>query len=326
MTSDSAATARTPAPVPPAPPPSSSPLLSPAALPRRPDAPADAPRPARFPDYPPRSDMMNTTHLHDAGNQSALRLHLGNPETTVVLGEVPIAWEVAGGRAGVRIPDLLIAFRILRARVIEQKGYSIREQGKPPDFVLEVASDHTARNDEIVKLLDYAAFGITEYWLFDPDWGRRYAAGLIGWRWENGRYVPIMIIRYAPGMYYGWSAVLGLYVCWEHGRLRWYDPAVGYLRTHDEERSGRLAERSDRIVAELERSVERDARIAAEQERIVERDARIAAELERSEAEAQREEAQTRIESAEAQRDEAQAEVQRLRDEIARLQRAAGAS
>ena len=333
MTSDSAATARTPAPAPPAPPPSSSPLLSPAALPRRPDAPADAPRPVRFPDYPPRSDMMNTTHLHDAGNQSALRLHLGNPETTVVLGEVPIAWEVAGGRAGVRIPDLLIAFRILRARVIEQKGYSIREQGKPPDFVLEVASDHTARNDEIVKLLDYAAFGITEYWLFDPDWGRRYAAGLIGWRWENGRYVPIMIIRYAPGMYYGWSAVLGLYVCWEHGRLRWYDPAVGYLRTHDEERSGRLAERSDRIVAELERSVERDARIAAEQERIVERDARIAAELERNEAdaqradaEAQREEAQARIESAESQRDEAQAEVQRLRDEIARLQRAAGAS
>ena len=312
MTSDSAATARTPAPAPPAPSPSSSPLLSPAALPRRPDAPAAAPRPVRFPDYPPRSDMMNTTHLHDAGNQSALRLHLGNPETTVVLGEVPIAWEVAGGRAGVRIPDLLIAFRILRARVIEQKGYSIREQGKPPDFVLEVASDHTARNDEIVKLLDYAAFGITEYWLFDPDWGRRYAAGLIGWRWENGRYVPIVIIRYAPGMYYGWGAVLGLYVCWEHGRLRWYDPAVGYLRTHDEERSGRLAERSDRIVAELERSVERDARIAAEQERIVERDARIAAEQERADAEAQRE--------------EAQAEVQRLRDEIARLQRAAGAS
>ena len=331
MTSDSAATARTPAPAPPVS--SSSPLLPPAALPRRPDAPADAPRPTRFPDYPPRSDMMNTTHLHDAGNQSALRLHLGNPETTVVLGEVPIAWEVAGGRAGVRIPDLLIAFRILRAQVIEQKGYSIREQGKPPDFVLEVASDHTARNDEIVKLLDYAAFGITEYWLFDPDWGRRYAAGLIGWRWENGRYVPIMIIRYAPGMYYGWSAVLGLYVCWEHGRLRWYDPAVGYLRTHDEERSGRLAERSDRIIAELERSVERDARIAAELERSAERDARIAADAQREEAqarmesaEAQREEAQARIENAEAQRDEAQAEVQRLRDEIARLQRAAGAS
>ena len=187
---------------------------------------------------------MNATHRRDLGNRAVLRRRLGRPETAVVLGEVPIAWEVRSGRAGVRIPDLLIAFRIRRAQVIERKGYAIREPGKPPDFVPAVASDHAARHDEIGKLPDYAAFGIAEYWLFDPDRGLRRAAGLVGWRRQDGGYAPIRVVRYGPGMCCGWS-----------------------------------------------RSVERHAHIAAE-----------------------------------AQRDEAQAEIQRLRDEIARRQRAAGAS
>ena len=227
---------------------------------RTPSPPTAAPDAAQFPDFPPRADMMNTTHIHDDGNQSALRLHLGNPETTVVLGEVPVHWNVPASRAGVRVPDLLIAFNIRRARIIARKGYSIREQGKPPDFVLEVASDTTARHDETGKLHDYANFGIAEYWLYDPDWGRRYEKGLTGWTLRSGRYVPIPIHEHAPNMHYGYSAVLNLYVCWEYGKLRWYDSEIGYLRTHDEERSERIAERNRRIA-------ERDGRIAAETQR-----------------------------------------------------------
>ena len=63
---------------------------------------------AVFPDFASRNDMMNPEHLHDYGNQPALRLHLGNPEGTIVLGEVPIYEEVPRsreGRAGVRVPD-----------------------------------------------------------------------------------------------------------------------------------------------------------------------------------------------------------------------------
>lgn len=247
-------------------------------------APAAEPAIAQFPDFPPRYDMMNTRHLHDAGNQPALRLHLGNPDTTVVLGEVPVAWDVPSGRAGVRIPDLLIAFSIRHAHVLAQKGYAIHEQGKPPDFVLEVASDNTARNDEIAKWHDYANFGVAEYWLFDPDWGLRYERGLTGWTLAQGQYEPIAIHEFAPDLHYGYSAVLGLYVCWEHGRLRWYDTATGYLMTHDEERSGRIAEQRGRIAEQQGRIAERNSRIAAE-----------------------------------AQRDAAVSEAQQLREEIARL-------
>ena len=96
------------------------------------------------------------------------------------------------GCAGVRIPDLLIAFGIWRAQVVERRGYAVRQPGKPRDFVLAAASDHAARHDEVGKLPDYAAFGIAEYRRFDPDRGRRGGARPMGWRRQGGGYAPIM--------------------------------------------------------------------------------------------------------------------------------------
>jgi Uma2 family endonuclease len=37
-----------------------------------------------------------------------------------------------------------------------------------PDFVVEVLSESTAVNDRGVKFEDYAAHGVTEYWIIDP--------------------------------------------------------------------------------------------------------------------------------------------------------------
>jgi len=38
-----------------------------------------------------------------------------------------------------------------------------------PDFVVEVLSDSTAKNDRETKFQDYAAHGVTEYWIVDAD-------------------------------------------------------------------------------------------------------------------------------------------------------------
>ena len=226
----------------------------------------ELPASARFPWLPPRDDMMNPRYLHDLGHQPSLRRHLGDPDTTIVLGEVPVSRTLPRGRAGIRRPDLLIAFNVRRARILAQEGYAISEQGKPPDFVLEIASNTTSRRDENEKWHDYANFGITEYWLFDPDWGRRYTAGLIGWRLVNGRYRRIPIRRCGENMYYGDSAVLGLQVCWEHGQLRWYDPiAARYLDTFDSianERDAAFRER-DNALAETRRLQAEIARLRA---------------------------------------------------------------
>jgi len=40
-----------------------------------------------------------------------------------------------------------------------------------PDFIVEVLSDSTAKNDRGVKFRDYAAHGVGEYWIVDPDAG-----------------------------------------------------------------------------------------------------------------------------------------------------------
>ena len=123
-----------------------------------------------FPVFPPRGDMQNPIYLHRPGHLAALSLHFGSPGTTIVLGEVPVGRDLSQ-RRGLRVPDLLIAFGVNPDRIITDRGYSIEQWGKPPHFVLEIASENTAENDVTVKRDDYAAFGIPEYWRFDPSGG-----------------------------------------------------------------------------------------------------------------------------------------------------------
>ena len=157
---------------------------------------------------------------------------------------------------GHRIPDLLVSFGVDRSQAVWQNGYSIRDLGKPPDFVLEVASIRTAENDYTQKRLDYANFGISEYWRFDPTGGERYDAPLAGDRLVNDMYRPIEIVGVEPELLHGLSEVLNLILCWEHGLLRWYDPvAERYLMTYAEEREARIAEREARMVAETRADV-----------------------------------------------------------------------
>ena len=218
-----------------------------------------------FPDFGPRNDMQNPIHLHLDGHQTMLIRHLGQRETTLVLSEVPVFWYSS---RNARIPDLTVAFNVNPDAIIDRNGYSIEENGKPPDFVLEVASPTTARNDYGRKREDYAVFGILEYWRFDPTGGRRYDAPLAGDRLVDGVYQPIELVRVDEERLWGHSTMLNLDVCWEYGHLRWWDPATQqYLQTHDEEAEGRAAAERARIAAEQTRLAEASARLAAEADR-----------------------------------------------------------
>ena len=218
----------------------------------------------KFPDFPPRDDLQNSIYLDRPAHQAMLEAHLGSQDSTIVLGEIPV--RQTPGRGGrIRIPDLLVAFNIDRPLAVEQNGYSIRDQGKPPDWVLEVASATTANQDVVNKRQDYAAFGISEYWRFDPTGGRRYDAPIAGDRLMNGAYQPVEIVAIGPDHLHGHSDVLNLDPCWDHGELRWFDPASQtHLLTFDQEREGRIAERQARIAAEARANTEREARAAAE--------------------------------------------------------------
>jgi len=86
----------------------------------------------KFPGFPPRDDMQNSLHLYQRSLMESLVEHLGNYDTTIVLGEVPVRWNPSQTR-GHRIPDLLVAFNVDREQAIEQNGYCIGDLGKPPE-------------------------------------------------------------------------------------------------------------------------------------------------------------------------------------------------
>ena len=217
----------------------------------------DAGQPEKFPDFPPRDDMQNSLHLDQQAHQATLHRHFGSDDSTIVLSEIPVRWSPEQTE-GHRIPDLLIAFDVDFNLAVVQMGYSIRDQGKPPDFVLEVASPTTGRRDYTRKRNDYAAFGIPEYWRFDPSSGQHHDAPLAGDRLVEGTYQPVEVRETGPGHLHGHSGVLGLDLCWEDGRLRWWDPAAQrYLMTFDETDEARSA-------AEARADNENEARVAAE--------------------------------------------------------------
>ena len=217
-----------------------------------------------FPVFPPRDDMQNFFHLNRPGYPSALDRHFGLSNSTLVLCEAPLRW-TPRQRQGHRIPDLLIAFNADRAVAVEQMGYSIRDQGKPPDFVLEIASPTTGEEDYTDKRDDYADFGVPEYWRFDSSGGQHHDAPLAGDRLVDGDYRPIEIIRTDETHLWGHCDVLDLDLCWEDGQLSWWDPvAQRYLDTYDKEAEGRIAEREGRIAAQARAENEREARIQAE--------------------------------------------------------------
>ena len=127
--------------------------------------------PFRLPDPPQREpeDMTSAKHLAENGNMHHLKLHLGHPETTIVKSELYLALGRRGSGAEYRIPDLLIAFDADPELYEDNNGYVVSEQGKPPDFVLEIASPRTRGEDNTHKRDFYARHGVVEYWRFDEE-------------------------------------------------------------------------------------------------------------------------------------------------------------
>ena len=221
--------------------------------------PPKVPADKQFPTFPPRDDMQNILHLHEPAHVPVLRRWLGNQGSTIVMSELPLSW-VANQGQGYLIPDLLVAFDINRDDIIREGGYAINEWGKPPEFVMEVASPNNAKNDYITKRTGYANYGVPEYWRFDNTGGNRYPEALAGDLLVDGEYQPMTVSEVEWARYRGYSPGLNLEICWEYGYLRWRDPATGvYLPTHDQVDDARIS-------AESQRDAEREARISAERE------------------------------------------------------------
>ncbi len=193
----------------------------------------------QFPDAPPE-ELTAFDYINYPGYPPSLAEHFGNPDTTIIISEIAAALIPTRSYEGVLYPDLLIAFGVYPAARVPRNGYLIPEQGKPPDFVMEVASESTARRDETLKWEAYAAMSVPEYWRFDPTGGRRYSTHLAGDRLVDGLYLPITIHRTDDEHLWGHSDSLNLDLCWEEGNLRFWDPVDRrYLHTFMEESAAR---------------------------------------------------------------------------------------
>ena len=181
------------------------------AQPANPSAVSAPAQPFYLPDIPQRhpDDMTSFKHLHEPGQTHHLSQYLGNPDTTLVTGDRYVTLGPAYVANESRYPDLLVAFDVDPAAYEARNGYVISEQGKPPDFILEVASRHTASDDRGVKKDYYERLGVGEYWLFDSE-GEFYGFTLRGYRLVDGRYEEIELNEIAPGVFQGYSPALNL--------------------------------------------------------------------------------------------------------------------
>ena len=176
-------------------------------------------------------------------------------------------------------PDVFVVYGVTK-----RMTYLLWEEGKAPDFVLEVASPSTWREDEGAKWRVYERLGVREY----------LGTQLKGARLSGGRYKAQEAGRSASGGPTLSSEVLELELLIDGaGELRFRDPMTGQvLLSHREEhvRANQESAHAEQETAraEQEAAVRRAADARAEQEAAARRaaDARAEQEAERAEQEA----------------------------------------
>ena len=205
---------------------------------------------------PPREPDMNQ-RITNSAFDGTLIPHFAGRGDVLVCGEGYLRHE-ATNEAETLAPDCVVALGVDPKGIVVRNGYVISEVGKPPDFVLEVASRSTGRRDYTVKRDGYAGYGVREYWRFDHTGGRFHDAALAGDVLVDGRYEPVEITHEPDGLVWGHSEVLGLELCWLEGELRFRDPSTGeFLLTPVEQQAARTD-------AEAQAEQERSGRLAAE--------------------------------------------------------------
>ncbi len=212
-------------------------------------------------------------------------------------------------------PDVYLVFGVEARAIRPRKLYLPWEVGKPPDWVLEIASSSTGHVDTGRKRAIYARIGVPEYWRFDPSKdSRHHGQPLAGERLVGGVYRPLPLTTRPDGVLKGYSPVLGVSVCWDNQWPRLYDPATNtYLEDWPEVEAAREA-------AETRVVVEQAARQIAESRATHEQTARLAEQAAREAAETAREVAESRAAHEQGAREAAEARIRQLEAELRRRQ------
>jgi len=218
-------------------------------------------------EYPEGHWVAQSVSHGDAVEQAtgALRHHFREREDVLVAMELAVYYRRGDNRVWLQ-PDVQVVHGVGRSP--SRSTYLVWEEGKPPDFVLEVASPSTADRDAQHKVGEYASVGVREYWRLDPA-GELMAKPLEGYVARAGGYEPVPAVA-AGGRTWLWSEGLGLELRGERRErgtvLVFRDPRTGEEWASADERE-RLAVERERLVVERERQAAEKRASAAERER-----------------------------------------------------------
>ena len=245
-------------------------------------------------EYPEGHWVAQSVSHGDAVEQAtgALRHQFRQRPDVLVAMELAVYYQRGDNQACLQ-PDVQVVHGVGRSP--SRSTYRVWDEGKPPDFVLEVASPSTAGKDAQHKVGEYASLGVREYWRLDPA-GELMAKPLEGYVARAGGYEPVSAVALA-GRVWLWSEVLGLELRGERRHpgtvLVFRDP-----RTAEEWAS---ADERERLAGERERQAAEERASAAEREREIEKRGRQAAEREREAAEQRASAADARVRALEEQ-------------------------
>ena len=176
----------------------------------------------------------------------ALRVYFESREDVYVSGDLLMYYEEGDPRVSVAT-DVFVVFGV-EDRM--RKRYLVWEEGKGPDFVLEVASKSTWREDLGPKREVYARLGVKEYWQYDPT-GEYFTPVLQGLRLAGNACVRQLAVASPDGALTLTSETLGLELRVQGGEMRFRDPATGrMLLSHGEADAARRKEAAARRDAE----------------------------------------------------------------------------
>jgi Uma2 family endonuclease len=214
---------------------------------------ATAPRTANKQDkdiaYPTRDGKpMGETDLHRnkmADLIETLEDHFADNPEIYVSGNLLVFYERGDRRKHVS-PDVFVVRGVPKKPLRDH--YLIWREGKAPEFVIEVTSKSTRREDQRKKPILYRdVLKVPEYFLFDPT-EDYLKPPFQGFRLVEGQYIPI-----EPVLGRLLSTVLGLHLERSGVDLRLFDPATGKWLPTPRERAESERERAEFEKAERTR-------------------------------------------------------------------------
>jgi Uma2 family endonuclease len=218
-----------------------------------------------------------------------LQLYFKGRPNVYVSGNLFVYYEEGNPKASIS-PDVFVIFGVSNRKRRSYKTW--QEDGKLPNFVLEVTSRSTKRQDQEEKPRLYASLGIKEYFQYDPT-ADYLKPQLQGARLVEGTYQPLPIASNSTGLPFIHSQVLGLDLQLHPSypalglapaaqALRFYDPQTGAkLLSRQELELLREALQAENEQVQQERDAAQQERDTAQQERDIaqQRAAALAARL-----------------------------------------------